>query len=256
MEEGKIKILPYNKVFERTWTVEVDGIGALEAYPNRDSLVYQKIFQLQYVDTMIRGTLRYPGWSETWNQIVKLGIPSDHLTLPDISGMSYREFTEMFLPLNANGAKLEGRLANYLGISPTGSIMKNLKWLGLFSEEKIEKKYKTSVDLMVDILKKKMPLPENSRDMVILLHEIIAEYPQNQNKEKITSTFVHFGEPNKYTAIAKTVGAPAAIAAKLILTNNLPLTGCHIPTHPMVYSKVIPELETLGIKFAERKEIM
>jgi saccharopine dehydrogenase-like NADP-dependent oxidoreductase len=205
---------------------------------------------------MIRGTLRYPGWSETWNQIVKLGIPLDTLELPDISEMTYREFTEMFLPLNVSGPKLEARIANYLNISPTGTIMKNFKWLGLFDDKKIGKNYKTPVHLMTDIIKRKMPLPEGARDMVILQHEIEAYYPELKKKEKTVSTMIEYGEPNGFTAIAKTVGAPAAIAAKLVLKGELPITGCQIPTHPMIYTKVLEELKTLGIKFVEKTEVI
>lgn len=256
LEGGKIKLVPYHGVFRRTWPVEVEGIGTLEAYPNRDSLLYQKIFKLQNVDTMIRGTLRYPGWSETWNQIVKLGIPLDTLELPDISEMTYREFTEMFLPLNVSGPKLEARIANYLNISPTGTIMKNFKWLGLFDDKKIGKHYKTAVHLMTDIIKHKMPLPEGARDMVILQHEIEAYYPELKKKEKTVSTMIEYGEPNGFTAISKTVGAPAAIAAKLILKGELPLTGCQIPTHPMIYTKVLEELKTLGIEFVEKTSVI
>ena len=253
LEDGKIKMLPYHEVFRRTWEVEIEGLGTFEAYPNRDSLIYQKIFNLEKMNTMIRGTLRYPGWSETWYQIIKLGLPLDTLTLPDISEMTYAEFTEMFLPLNVTGNKLEARVANYLNISPTGGIMKNLKWLGLFSNQKIGKNFKTAVELMTDLIVKKMPLPEESRDMVILHHIIEAFYPNK--KEKVISTLVDYGEPDsKITAIAKTVGAPAAIAVKLILLNELPLTGCHIPIHPIIYTKVLDELKTLGIYFTEKIE--
>ena len=64
---------------------------------------------------------------------------------------------------------------------------------------------------------------------------------------------VEYGDPTrKFTAIAKTVGAPAAIATKLLLKGELNLTGCHIPTHPEVYTKVMDELKTLGIKFTEK----
>lgn len=257
LEDEKIKLLPHCEVFKRTWTVNIDGIGPLEAYPNRDSLIYQKIFNLKNVHTMIRGTLRYPGWSETWNHIVHLGLYLNTLTLPEIANKSYSEFTEMFLPLNISGPKLEARIANYLGISPTGKIMENLKWLGLFSEEKIGKNFKTPMDLMTDLIVKKMPLPEGERDMVILHHEIIAKYPGRYQKERTVSTLIEYGDPNaKFTAIAKTVGAPAAIAAKLILKGELNLTGCHIPTHPEIYTKVLEELKTLGISFTEKTEIL
>ncbi len=254
LEEGRIKILPYHEVFRRTWEVEVDGVGVLEAYPNRDSLIYQKQFKLQKVETMIRGTLRYPGWSETWNEIIRLGIPNETLILPETENKTYAEFTEMFLPLNAAGPKLEARIANFLNISPTGKIMENLKWLGLFSEEKIGKNYKTSAEVLIDLVVRKMPLPKGARDMVILIHEVIAEYPGENKTEKIVLTLTDYGEPDRFTAIAKTVGAPAGIATKLLLNDELPLSGCQIPTHPMIYTKVLNELAELGISFKERRE--
>ncbi len=257
LEDGKIKLLPHHKVFDRTWNVDIDNLGTFEAYPNRDSLLYVKIFNLKKVNTMIRGTLRYPGWSETWNQIVKLGLYVNTLTLPDIADSSYRDFTEMFLPLNVSGPKLEARLANYLNISPTGTIMQNLTWLGLFSNEKIGVNFKTPMLLMTDLIKKKMPLPEGERDMVILHHEIIADYGEARKKEKTLSTLVEYGDPTaKFTAIAKTVGAPAAIATKLLLKGELDLTGCHIPTHPQIYTKVLEELKTLGVEFKEKTEVL
>lgn len=254
MELGKIKLLPHYEVFQRTWTVDVDGVGTLEAYPNRDSLIYLDVFKLEKLHTMIRGTLRYPGWSETWNQIVRLGIPNENLKIPNLGSRTYAEFTEMFLPLNASGTKLSARLANFLGINPTGKIMQNIKWLGLLSDEVIGGNVRTPAEVMIKIMSEKMKLPPNGRDMVVLIHEIEAEFPDENSKEKITSTLVDYGELNGLTAIAKTVGLPAAIAAKLILAGEIPLTGCHIPTHPLIYTKVLNELETYGIKFREKVE--
>ena len=254
MEEGHMKVLPYEQLFHRTWTVDVEGVGTFEAYPNRDSMVYQDLFKLSKVKTMVRGTLRYPGWSETWAQIVKLGIPNEYLKIPNLDKITYKEFTEMFLPINANGSKIEPRVANFLKISPTGRIMENFRWLGLFSDEIIGGNVKTSTDVMQKILVNKMPLPEGARDMVMLVHRIEAEYPKQNKKEKYISTMVDYGEPNGITAIAKTVGAPAGIAAKLILLDELKLTGTHIPTHPEIYEKVLKELEELNLKFVEKVE--
>jgi saccharopine dehydrogenase (NADP+, L-glutamate forming) len=253
IEKGKIRILPHHQVFQRTWTVEIDGIGALEAYPNRDSLIYRSIFGLKKVHTMIRGTLRYPGWSETWQQIVRLGLPNETLTIPFLKNKTYRELTEMFLPLNLSGINLEQRLANFLNISPTGKIMENLKWLGLLSDEKINSKSQTASEVMINLLKKKLPLTNEQRDIVILHHKIEAHFPKKNNKKKkIFSTFIDYGEPNGFTAISKSVGLPAAIATKLLLTNQLPITGCHIPTHPTVYTAVLKELTKMGLKFKEK----
>ncbi len=255
MENGKIKILSQDETFRRTWDMEIPGVGRLEAYPNRDSLIYIDIFGFKKVQTMIRGTLRYPGWSETWSQIIKLGIPNETMVIPHAEDMTYAEFTEMFIPLNQNGRNLRTRVARYLNISPTGKIMENLDYLGLFSDEKIGKPLKTAAEVMTDIVKNKMPLPEGGRDMVILAHDIEVEYPNDGNKkEKILSTMIEYGEPNGFTAISKTVGLPAAIAAKLVLTGELPITGAHIPTHPAIYTKILKELGTLGIKFTEKVE--
>ena len=254
MELGKIKLLPHYEVFQRTWSVDVDGVGTLEAYPNRDSLIYLDVFKLQKLHTMIRGTLRYPGWSETWNQIVRLGIPNETLKIPELCKRTYAEFTEMFLPLNASGTKFSARLANFLGINPTGKIMQNIKWLGLLDDKLIGGNPKTPAEVMVRLMSEKMMLPKGARDMVVLIHEIEAKFPNEKKREKIVSTLVEYGEPDGLTAISKTVGLPAAIAAKLILHGEIPLTGCHIPTHPMIYTKVLNELETFGIKFSERVE--
>ncbi len=254
MENGKIKVLTQSHVFNRTWAVEVDGVGTLEAYPNRDSLIYIDVFNLKRVDTMIRGTLRYPGWCETWSQLVKLGMPNETMRIPNLNKITYAEFTEMFLPLNANGTKLDTRVANFLGINPTGKIMDNLRWFGLFTNEKIDSDPKTAAEVLTNILKKKLILPAGGRDMVILIHELDVEYPKENKKEKIISTMVEYGDPNGFTAIAKTVGLPAAIAAKLILNKELPLSGCYIPIQPIIYTKVIEELKKEGINFTERIE--
>jgi len=252
MEEGKRKLLSHHSVFNRTWPVEVNGLGTFEAYPNRNSLIYRDLFGLPNVETIIRGTLRYPGWSETWHQIIRLGLPNDNMPIPNAPDMTYREFTQMFMPIHLSGSNLERRVANYLNINPTGKIMQNLEWLGLFSEEKIGGNVSTSADILTQLLVQKLPLPPNGRDMVILIHELYVDYPgKKPERQRIKTTLIDYGKPGGFTAIAKTVGLPAGIAAKLILTDSLPLTGCHIPTLPAIYMPVLEELKTHGIKFDE-----
>ncbi len=257
MFKNSIKILPYHEVFQRTWKVELKGIGTMEAYPNRDSLKYIDLYGLDGIETMIRGTLRYPGWSETWLQIVRLGLSNETMHIPNLQQRTYRDLVEMFLPLHHPGADLEHRVANLLHISPTGKIMENLHWLGLFSDETIRGEGDTAADVLIDLLRKKLVLGENGRDMVAIVHEIEAVYPDEpRQREMTTSTFIEYGEPGGFTAIAKTVGLPAAIAAKLVLLDEIPLNGCHIPTHPVVYSKTIEELQKQGFRFIEEKTVM
>lgn len=265
LEQGKIKIVPGHQLFLHSWPKEVPGFGLMEAYPNRDSLAYRDKLGIPETETMIRGTLRYPGWSETWHQIVRLGLPNENIAVPDLHRRSYREIVEMFLPATVSGSTLELRAANYLGISSTGRIMDNLRWLGLFSDAVPGIEGRTAADALIFLLKWKLKLPESGRDVVILLHEIVARYPEESGRRRrLTSTLIEYGRPvagggrpaaaRPSTAMARTVGLPAAIATRLLLNGELPLTGCHIPTHPAIYRPILALLEADGIAFAETVE--
>ncbi len=253
MQDGKIKIVPYHHVFHHTWAVEVEGVGMLEAYPNRDSLSYIQAFGLEDADTMIRGTLRWPGWCETWAQIVRLGLPNETLRIPDLARRSYAEVVEMHLPLSSQKAPLDRRLANFLQISPTGRIMENLQWLGLLSDEPTGCEGETAAAMLIDVLGRKLPLERGQRDMVVLLHELEVDYPDDDRPaETITSTMVEYGEPDGSTAMARTVGLPTAVTVKLLLAGAIPLSGSQIPTHPSIYEPVLREVEAAGMTFSER----
>ncbi len=253
MEDGMIKIVPYHHVFHHTWAVEVEGVGPLEAYPNRDSLSYMQSFGLDDVQTMIRGTLRYPGWSETWAQIVQLGLPNEDMRIPNLADRTYAEVVEMFLPLNVSGPKIETRIARFLSISPTGRIIENMRWLGLLSNERIGCSGESPADMLKHLLSRKLPLTPDKRDLVVLVHELKVDYPGTERPaERITSTLVAEGEAGGYTAMSKTVGLPAALAARLVLTGELHLTGCHIPTHPSIYEPILEDLAKSGLEFVEQ----
>ena len=252
MEEGRIKVVPFPQVFQHTWAVEVDGVGTLEAYANRDSLSYMQSFGLEDVQTMIRGTLRWPGWSETWGQIARLGLPNETLRIPGLADRTYAEVVDMFLPTRAGTASLEARLARFLGISPTGSIMENLRWLGLLSDERIGCRGETAASMMSHLLQHRLAA-DGTRDMVILQHEIELETPDGR-AERIRSTLVENGEPGGFTAMSRTVGLPVAVAVRLLLRGELSLTGGLIPTHPAVYGPVLEEVEASGLRFTETRE--
>lgn len=256
MERGRIKCVPWQHVFHHTWHVDVEGVGRLEAYPNRDSLSYMQSFGLDDAQTMIRGTLRWPGWSETWARIVELGLPNEHLRIPGMGERSYREVLEMFLPLNLDqardGADLERRVAGFLDISPTGHILDNLRWLGLFSDERVLDRGETAASMLTDLIARKMRLRDDERDMVILMHELEVDYP-GREAERVTSTLVNYGDPGGFTAMAKSVGLPVVVATKLLLTGAIDLVGAHLPLHPSVYTPSLRELADEGLCFVERR---
>jgi len=253
--DGHVKMVPFHEVFQRTWAVEVPGIGTMEAYPNRDSLYYKDLFGLRHADTMIRGTLRYPGWCETWLQLVRLGLPNETMRIPHIGGMTYRDLLEMFLPLHTGNGELKTRMGQFLGISPTGTIMQNLEWLGLFSDTPVASDVRTTTEALTRLVSQKLRLGANDRDMVAIVHDIEAEFEgDTPRRERITSTLVQYGTPNGTTAMAKAVGLPAAIAVQLILTGSLPITGCQLPTHPTIYTHILAELRRNGFEFTETRQ--
>lgn len=249
--DGKTKILPWHAVFRDPWPVEVPGVGLMEAYPNRNSLAYEDAFELSEAETLIRGTLRYPGWCETWHQIVRLGLPNEHVRIPQLNKRSYAEIVDMFLPESLIGDDIEERVARFLDIDPIGRTMQNLRWLGLFSDKPTNAEGTTVADAMIHLLRTRLVLPDNEPDLVILHHMFHVYHPESDRRERVVGTFVHYGEPGGTTAMAKTVGLPAALAARLLLDGELTLTGCAIPTQKEVYRPILAGLENEGIAFSE-----
>jgi len=100
----------------------------------------------------------------------------------------------------------------------------------------------------------RMPYASGERDMIVLYHDFLAEYPDHQ--ERITSTLVDFGIPNGDSAMSRTVSLPAAIATKLILEGKIKETGVRIPVDPEIYEPVLDELAQLNIVCEEKTEVI
>jgi len=133
--------------------------------------------------------------------------------------------------------------------------MEDLRWLGLFSDEEIGCEGETPASMMIHLLKRKLPLLPGMRDMVVVMHELDVEYGGvEKRRERRTSTLVAEGEENGFTAMAKTVGLPTALAAELLLQGNLELVGSHIPTHPSIYEPVLQGIAREGLVFIEKTE--
>lgn len=132
----------------------------------------------------------------------------------------------------------------------SNATLKQLFYLGLDDDETLINKGKcTAADVLQFILEKKLALHPQDKDMVIMLHEI--EYVQAHKKYKRTSSLIVKGKDAQHTAMAKTVGLPLGIAAKLILNGTIQLKGLQIPILPQIYNAVLPELEKEGIVFTE-----
>jgi len=198
--------------------------------------------------TVYRGTFRMTGWCETLRNIVALGWLSEELPT-GFTGKTYRDLTRQLV-----GAKPKDNLpvatASYLGLKPYSAVIKRLEWLGLFSDTLLPKDKNTPLDYLNVLTLQKMSMGDHERDMVVMHHEFIAEYPSK--KEYVTSTLVDYGIPDGDTSVARTVALPAAIAVKMILNKEINMTGVHIPVIPEIYNPILDELEEMGIKFKEK----
>ncbi len=116
--------------------MEIEGYGTFEAYANRDSLNYREAYGLQDILTLYRGTIRRVGFSKAWNMFVQLGMTDDSYTIENSEGMSYREFTNLFLPYSPTDS-VELKLRYYLKIDQDDIMWGKLLELNLFDAKKI-----------------------------------------------------------------------------------------------------------------------
>ncbi|HSL90651.1 MAG TPA: saccharopine dehydrogenase C-terminal domain-containing protein [Ignavibacteriaceae bacterium] len=249
VQDGKLRIVPYNRLFLDTHIVDVPGVGKFEAYPNRDSIKYRKIYKVQGIPNVFRGSMRKIGFCKAWNALVQIGLTDNRYIVPDSHKLTYNEWLSFYLQKN-NGVDTKQALIAFL-TEPNGSeIIDKIEWLGLLSDKKIKLKDATPSEILLDLLKKKWKFKENDRDMVILHTEV--KYEIENRVEKIVSSFVVKGEPGFNTAMSSTVGLPMGIAVKLILSNKVKEKGVIIPIYPEIYKPALKELAELGIKPVEK----
>jgi len=247
---GHYKYIPYHRLFQRYETLQVPGFGYFEGYPNRDSLKYAEAYGLQNVATLYRGTLRRPGFCKAWDVFVQLGMTDDSYEMEGIEHMTYREFTNSFLwwdPLQS----AELKLAAYLKLDYQNEMMEKIAWLGLFDKRPIGLKKATPAQVLQKILEEKWVLEPDDKDMIVMLHKYV--YALDGKTERVQASMVVIGDDREQTAMAKTVGLPLGIAARLILEGKLPLTGLVIPTVREVYEPLLRELTDHGVIFEEHE---
>ena len=249
IQEGKYKYIPYHKLFRRTEFLHVEGYGKFEAYANRDSLKYRSIYGLEDILTLYRGTIRRVGYSKAWNMFVQLGMTDDSYVIDDSENISYREFTNLFLPYHPTDS-VEIKMRLQLGIEQDDSMWDKLVELDIFNpNKKVGIKNATPAQMLEKILADQWTLAPHDKDMIVMYHKF--GYELNGQQKHIDSKMVCLGDDQLYTAMAKTVGLPVAMAALLILNGKITTPGVQLPIRKEVYEPILEELEDYGIHFVE-----
>lgn len=234
-ENGHTVTVPYRELFESGGTIDLPGIGPLSWYPNRDSLTYIPIYGLEATKTFIRTTLRYPIFCEAWKSIVLAGLTDEH-PFPAIPPLTFIDWSAPLQPF----------------INDTNRPL--LKYLGLFDAAPLPPAARSSADVLQHLLETHLAMSPQDRDMIVMQHEI--QYVKDGIMQSEKSTLVVKGEDSRHTAMARTVGLPLGIAAKLVLEGKLPLTGLHIPILPEIYNPVLEQLKLHDIQFTSTARVL
>jgi saccharopine dehydrogenase-like NADP-dependent oxidoreductase len=241
-----------DQLFDHVWKVPVEIEGQrieFQGYPNRDSMPYRSTYGIDPSDTMFRGTLRNPGWCATMKQIARLGW----LGTDPVEGFEGRTYLDLTARLAGSSPSedVTAAVAGRLGLEPGASEIRGMDWLGLFSGDPLPGP-RAPVDILTSRMLEKMSYGHGERDMLVLQHTFVADYPER--RERIVSTMVDFGIPGGDSSMNRTVGLPAAVGARLALEGRFHRPGVVVPVIPELYEPALEELERLGISFTETVE--
>jgi saccharopine dehydrogenase-like NADP-dependent oxidoreductase len=250
LADGRVVEVPAEALFTHVLPYDVEGVGRFEIYPNRDSLRYVESYGLQEARTMLRATIRYPGWAETLRCVAALGLlDPEARAWPGTA----RIVDVAAARVPAGPQPVVERLARYLGVAPDSPPIERLRWAGLFSEESLPTTTGAPLDVVTSLLVKRLAYRERERDMVVLRHEIRVERDARPPERRI-SLLVAFGDPDGDSAMARTVSLPAAVAGRLLLDRAIRAPGVQLPTRPEIYGPVLERLVPFGIAFREWSE--
>ena len=252
LQEGLYKYIPYNRLFRRTELIKIDGYGKFEVYANRNSLKYHDVYGFKDILTLYRGTIRRVGFSRAWNVFVQLGMTEDGYTIPNSKNLTYRKYVNLFLPYSPTDS-VELKFRHNLKIDQDDLIWEKLEELDIFNgKKKLGIKNATPAQALQKILMDKWTLAEDDKDMIVMYHKF--GYELDGETYQIDSSMVTTGEDQTYTAMAKTVGLPVAIAALKILNKEISTPGVLRPIAKEVYEPILEELENYGINFKEENK--
>ncbi len=251
-KDGQLVEIDGEELFDHYWPVQISGLGEFEGYPNRDSMPYTETYGIDPSRWMFRGTLRNVGWCATLKKMVEIGLLEE--TPLHGSLANFREFTAQVLDVSPD-TDLPTYLAELWGFCEESKPIADLEWLGLFSDDPLPAGRTTAIDVVAARMESKLAYKPGERDLLVMQHEFEAVFEDHE--EAITATLIDYGIPNGDTSMARTVGLPAAIAARMIVQGEMSgLTGVHVPVLPEIYEPILAELAELGIALTEATRVV
>ncbi|MEN9395437.1 MAG: hypothetical protein RL362_1658 [Bacteroidota bacterium] len=239
-EEGREKLIPYGRLYRELMTIDIPGYGSFDGYANRDSMAYEKLYNLEGIPTLYRGTLRRPGFSQAWSHLVNWGMTDDQKVM-NWDGMSMMDFTQTFLPRDS---------AKWIQETVSKEELFKLQWLGLWDITPVPIEKGTPAQVIQKLIEERWELSPSDCDMLVMCH--LFDYELEGKKYRLQSHMVMEGEDASNTAMSATVGLPMAMSVPYILNGLWEDRGVVIPVRRHIYQSLLAELKTKGIQFHEQ----
>ncbi|XP_067906160.1 alpha-aminoadipic semialdehyde synthase, mitochondrial-like [Heterodontus francisci] len=222
----------------------------LEGIPNRDSLKYAMPYGIQSAQTLLRGTLRYKGYANTVKGFHKLGLINPDpcpLLSPEAPPITWRELMCNLVGIAPSSSFQSLQEAIYDKIGRDDSRMSTLTWCGLFEDEPVQKE-ESLLETLAKHMEPKLAYGPGERDLVILRNEVGIRHHSGQLETKHDSLVI-YGDVGGFSAMAKTVGYPCAICAKMVLDGEISTKGMISPLTKDIYQPILDRIKAEGIVY-------
>ncbi|KAF7316341.1 Saccharopine dehydrogenase [Mycena indigotica] len=255
LSSGVVKHISGADLMQHAHPYSIPPNFSFVAFPNRNSLPFQTYYNIPEAETVIRSTLRHEGFTEFVIAFSKLGLldsePKEWLQ----DGIEWRELTRRLAGANAYDEEtLASRIKTICSFSSdleNDRIVDGLRWLGLFSTDKVLARNHNLFDTFCAHLEGQMKYQPGERDMIMLQHKFVVQWADGK-QETITSTLEAYGTPGGHSAMALTVGIPCGIASQLVLDGVIKTPGVHAPYSKDICDPIREKVELEGLGLVER----
>ncbi|XP_058510934.1 alpha-aminoadipic semialdehyde synthase, mitochondrial isoform X2 [Ochotona princeps] len=228
----------------------------LEGYPNRDSTKYMEIYGIASAHTVLRGTLRYKGYSKVLNGFVKLGLINREAypaLRREASPLTWKELLCDLVDISPSSNYDELKAAVLKKLGGDSTQMEAAERLGLLGDEQVPCA-ESIVDALSKYLATKLSFGPEEKDMIVVRNIFGIRHPSGHLENK-TIDLVAYGDVNGFSAMAKTVGLPTAIAAKMLLSGEIEAKGLIGPFAKEIYGPVLERIRAEGIMYTTQSKI-
>ncbi|XP_057692582.1 alpha-aminoadipic semialdehyde synthase, mitochondrial-like [Corythoichthys intestinalis] len=219
-----------------------------EGYPNRDSTKYAELYDIQDTHTLLRGTLRYKGFSRAMRGFVKLGLINSEpcpILHNASSPVTWKALLCHVMDLPASTSSDVFEAAVFERVDGDECSMDSLRWFGMLSDDPIPHA-DSILTALSRHLEAKLSFGSGERDMIVLRSDFGLRHPTGELENKCVSLVV-YGEDGRFSAMAKTVGYPAAIAARMLLDGEICSKGVLLPMSKEIYVPALKRLKDEGL---------